>query len=111
MAIDTVAKSWGAIADEANCSVMLSHHSRKPGGEAVTIEASRGASALIDAVRFAQALNTMTDREAEKAGVQEKDRRCFFSAYNGKTTHSRPAATRDWFKLEVDEPGERSSRI
>ena len=36
--VERVAKSWSKIAEAANCSVMLVHHSRKTGGEAATVD-------------------------------------------------------------------------
>src|SRR3984957_17082603 len=39
--IDAVVKRWSKIAHVTNCAVHLIHHSRKPGGEAVSTEHSR----------------------------------------------------------------------
>jgi AAA domain len=98
-AIERVAKSWAHIAEVANCSVMLVHHVRKTGGESVTVEDGRGASALLAAARTARTLNSMTPREAEDAEVAEKDRRLHFRADIGKANLTRPAEQADWFKL------------
>lgn len=97
MAIDLVAKTWGRIADATNTSVMLVHHARKTNGEEVTVEAARGASALVDATRSARALNRMTKDEAEKFGVQ--NRMFYFRVDNGKSSMAPPAENATWFFL------------
>ncbi len=98
-AIECVAKSWSHIAEAANCSIHLAHHSRKTGGENVTVEDGRGATALRDAVRFARTLNTMTTAEAENADINEAERRLHFRSDIGKANLTRPAEQADWFKL------------
>jgi hypothetical protein len=97
--IERVAKSWSHIAEAANCSIMLVHHVRKTGGESVTVEDGRGASALLAAARTARTLNTMTIREAENAEIPENERRLHFRADIGKANLTRPAERADWFKL------------
>lgn len=99
-AIDLVAKAWGQIAEITNCSIQLAHHSRKTGGESVTVEDGCGASALRDAVRTARTLNNMTAREAEDAEIDERDRELYFRCDIGKRNLTRPAEQVDWFKLE-----------
>jgi hypothetical protein len=98
MAIDAVAKTWGKIADVTNASIDLIHHSRKTGGEEVTVEDSRGASALVSASRSARVLNRMTKEEAEKARVQQP--RAYFRVDNGKANLAAPPDKADWFHLE-----------
>jgi len=110
-AIERVTKSWSHVADEAKCSVMLVHHSRKVGsGEGgVTVDDGRGASALLAAARSARALNTMRDREAQDAEIEERERRLYFRADGGKTNLTRPPEVADWFKLisvDLENPGE-----
>ena len=52
-AIDAIAKRWKRLAQEANCAVVLIHHTKKLGGREVTAEDGRGAIALRDAARIA----------------------------------------------------------
>jgi hypothetical protein len=99
-AIERVAKSWSNISEVADCSISLAHHVRKTGGESVTVEDGRGASALRDAVRKARTLNNMTAREAENAEIEERDRQLYFRCDIGKRNLTRPAEKVDWFKLE-----------
>jgi hypothetical protein len=69
--------------------VNLVHHSKKTGGEGVTVDDGRGASALLASVRSARSINTMTKAEAASAQVSERDRR-FYSA----PTSARPISPR-----------------
>lgn len=97
-AIDLVAKEWSRIASQAGCAVVLVHHSKKMAGETVTAESSRGASALVDASRGGLALNTMTDQEADRYGIDRDKRRQFFRADNAKANRA-PAGVGEWFEL------------
>jgi hypothetical protein len=97
-AIDLVAKSWGRIAESGNCAVMLVHHTRKT-SEAKTVDDGRGASALLDAVRVARAINSMTAKEAEDAEIEVNKRRWYFRADNGKINLTPPAEQATWYKL------------
>jgi hypothetical protein len=98
--IERVAKSWSRIADTANASVMLVHHSRKTYGNEMTVEDGRGASALIAATRTARVLNTMSKTDGDNLGVTEAERRRFFRSDIGKANLSRPAERADWFTIE-----------
>lgn len=99
-AIERVAKSWSLVAEAANCAVMLAHHSRKTGsGDGVSVDDSRGASALLAAARTARTLNNMGQREAEDAEIDECERRQYFRSDIGKANLTRPAEGADWFQL------------
>jgi hypothetical protein len=100
-AIDAVAKEWARVAAAANCAIVLSHHARKVGGESVTSETARGASALVNAARSALVFNRMTKSEATKLGiVDDQERRRIFSVHDDK--HNRaPAEAADWFYIEA----------
>ena len=97
-AIDVVAKTWTQIADICNIGLDLAHHSRKTGGGEVTIEDGRGAIALVNAVRAARVLNTMTEEEAGRAGVAERFRH--FKVANGKPNLTIRSEQADWFRME-----------
>jgi AAA domain/Primase C terminal 2 (PriCT-2)/Bifunctional DNA primase/polymerase, N-terminal len=98
--IETVAKSWAQIAEVTNCAVMLVHHSRKTYGEDVTAESSRGASALVAAVRAVQVLNVMSSREADDLCIEEDQRRRYLRSDNSEANMARPAATAIWYRIE-----------
>jgi KaiC/GvpD/RAD55 family RecA-like ATPase len=97
-AIDTVVKRWGKIAHVTNCAVHLIHHSRKPGGEAVSTEHSRGASALNDGARASRTMNVMTKDEACKAGV--KNRSAYVRIDDGKQNLAPPSERTSWIRKD-----------
>jgi hypothetical protein len=72
--MDVVIKQgFGAIAGQTNSAGELFHHpgKPKPGHTETTVEDSRGASAVIWAVRSARVNNFMTPEEATKLGLCE----------------------------------------
>ncbi len=97
-AIDRVVKTWARIADRTGCAIHLVHHSRKVNGEAVEVEHSRGAVALIAAARAARTLNTMTEQEAKNAGVD--DRFAHIRIDDGKANLAPRSRRAQWLKLE-----------
>ena len=98
-AIDQVASEWAAIADACNCSIELSHHSRKTGGNEVTIDDIRGAVALVNAARSARVLNKMTKDEAKNAFLEEATAWRYFRIDNGKANMAPPAEKAQWYRL------------
>ena len=96
--MDMVAKEWGRVADKANASISLVHHTRKMGGDEVTSDSARGGKALIDASRDARVLNRMSKEDGEKAGLD--NHRLYFRSYSDKASMAPPADRSDWFKLE-----------
>lgn len=99
-AIDLVSKEWGRIAGVTNCSVGLVHHVRKTNGADITVEDSRGASALVSTTRAARALNRMTEQEAKTLGL-EAIRRSFFRFSDAKNNMApSPAGSKtEWMRL------------
>ncbi|MCL4716013.1 MAG: AAA family ATPase [Hyphomonadaceae bacterium] len=77
---------WGRIAKEANCAVMLVHHTRKgaPGQTDYRVDDSLGAGAMIAACRYARVLNKMSPEEAPKLGVAPSDAWAYFRVDSGK---------------------------
>jgi hypothetical protein len=98
-AIDATATQWAAIADIANCNVELLHHSRKNGGGEVTVEDSRGASALLSAARAARTQNKMTKEEARDAGIDKRSAWRYVRVDNGKANMAPPPERADWYTL------------
>jgi AAA domain len=98
-AIDQVASEWAAIADICNCSIELSHHSRKTGGTEVTIEDMRGAIALVNASRSARVLNKMTKDQAKNAFLEEATAWRYYRIDNGKANMAPPPESAQWYKL------------
>mgnify|MGYP000926007253 CR=1 FL=1 len=77
---------WGRIAKDANCAVMLVHHTRKgaPGQTDYRVDDSLGAGAMIAACRYARVLNKMSPDEAPKLGVAPSDAWGYFRVDSGK---------------------------
>jgi hypothetical protein len=98
-AIDAVVKQWASIANATGCAVHLVHHSRKNGDRRVEVEDGRGAVALLAAVRSARVLNTMTEEEAEKAGIDDS-RHSYVRIETGKANLAPLTSREHWFKLE-----------
>lgn len=97
--LDKIVKAWARVANDANCVIVLVHHTSKAGAEVVTAMSARGGKALTDAVRSALVLNRMSTEVAAKHGFDNVERRRYFSVCDDK--HNRaPATGADWFRLE-----------
>ena len=79
------------IAREANCSIQLVHHVRKGNGDDAGIDSVRGAGALIGAARAARVINRISEDDAMKMGVDEKQARGIFRVDDGKANLAPPA--------------------
>ncbi len=97
MATDMVVKELSRIARSADCAIEIVHHTRKLNNVEASIDAVRGGSAIIGAVRSARVLTRMTAEESEKFGVQEHWRH--FRVADGKANFSPPADRSTWFRL------------
>ena len=104
--MDQVCRELARIANVTDCATEIVHHTRKPapGQEELSVIDSRGAGAIINAVRSARVLNPMSKGEADKAGIDDVDRRLHFRIDNGKANMAPPSAAR-WRKfVGVDLP-------
>jgi hypothetical protein len=97
-AIDAVAKEWGRIADECDCSINLVHHVRKGNGTEATTDSARGAKALTDAARSVIVYNRMSEDEAGLASVPADQRSFYFRTQNDKANLSPPEKA-EWFRM------------
>jgi hypothetical protein len=99
-AMDRIVKTWGRVAQRANCSIEIIHHRRKSaaGETETTVESSRGGKALTDGCRSVRVLNRMSKEEAETAGVENA--RTYFRTFIDKANLAPPAETSDWFHLK-----------
>lgn len=103
-AIDAIAKRWKRLAQDTGCAVVLVHHTRKLGDREVTAEDGRGASALPAAARIVLTLNPMTKGEANKLGLEPRERRSLVRMDTGKANRAPPDAA-TWVKLESQSLG------
>ena len=97
-AIDLVTKTWAQIAERANIAAEIDHHPRKTNGEQITVEDSRGASALAAGARHVRVLNQMTEDEAVKGRLMPDQRRSYFRADHGKANLAPPERA-TWFRF------------
>lgn len=96
--IDAVAKAWARVAKDANCVIVLVHHTNKAGAGDVSALSARGAVALINAARCTLVLNRMADEDAERLGITKAERRRYLAVTDDK--HNRaPAEGGSWFRL------------
>lgn len=99
-AIDVVVKLFAKIAVEANCAVLLVHHSGKMKGEAVGFEGARGASSFIGAVRAAWTLNNLSKDEGDKLGIPTEERNSYVTITEVKANFAAKSSKKRFFKLE-----------
>jgi len=107
--MDFVTSLWIQIAADANCSVGLVHHVRKPvNGSTVdfSVNDARGASSVKDAARVTRVLNAMSAEEAKKCGVDAKARRYYFRVDDGDKQNLRPPQDARWFQHSNYPPAE-----
>lgn len=97
--INAAARAWAEIAEDANCAVLLIHHTRK-GAAAGDIDAARGASALIGAARAGFTLTAMTSEEASEFGIPEDQRRRHVRLDDAKANLAPPSDKARWFRLD-----------
>jgi hypothetical protein len=106
--MDRVVRIFAGISDNQNCSIDLSHHTRKPPPGAVEdygIDDMRGAGATKDAMRLVRILNVMGPKEADAAGIMDLERPSYFRIDRGKANYLAPAKSATWRKfINVDLP-------
>jgi hypothetical protein len=71
----------------------------------VNAESGRGASALKDKARSVRALNTMTEDQAKKAGIDSGDRFAYFRVTNAKSNMTKRKGHADWRRVVSVELG------
>jgi len=106
--IQQVANQFVRIANEANASVELVHHVNKSSGDGkgeVNAESGRGAGALKDKARSVRALNTMSEDQAKKAGIDPEDRFAYFRVTNAKSNMAKRTGHADWRRVVSVELG------
>ncbi len=97
--IDKIVKAWARVAKEADCAIILVHHTSKAGSQEVNANSARGASALVSAARSVLAINRMSPDEASRLGIPADQRRRYVSVQDDK--HNRAAAeVATWFELK-----------
>ena len=89
-AVNDVVAQIRRVADETNSGMGLVHHIRKGNGEDANVDSIRGAGSLIGAARAARVINKITEDEAVRLGVSEKEASGIFRVDDGKANLAPP---------------------
>ncbi len=100
MQIDKVLWAFQKIATATGCAVGLVHHTSQAASNLRPDDpnAARGATALINAARIAHNMSVLSERDAPKFGVKEKERKWFVRLDNAKANLQPPAESAVWFR-------------
>jgi hypothetical protein len=101
--MQAVAALYRQVAQQANCSVILVHHDRKPSsadadGHVGNMYAARGASSLAGVARVMLTLYSMSERDAKNYGVADEERRFYMRLDLAKANMALGAGEPRWFK-------------
>ena len=98
--MDLVIREFARIANATDCAIEIVHHTRKlaPGQEEFGVVDSRGAGAIVNAVRSARVLNPMSKSEADGAGSTMSSASSISASIAARPTWRHPTAAR-WFRF------------
>lgn len=101
--IKAVATMWREVARRTDCAVVLVHHTGKPPAAspdawAGSLSASRGASSLAGVARIMRTLFGMSERDAERLGVDPEQRHLWVRLDDAKANLSLASARAKWFR-------------
>lgn len=104
--IDLVARAFTQLSRKTDAAGLIVHHSKKPGvagseGFAGDADSSRGAGALINAVRRAWTLYTMSKTDGAKYGMNDNERLQHVRFDGAKGNYTARSATPRWFKTQT----------
>jgi RecA-family ATPase len=99
--MDTLIRIFTKISDACGCSIDISHHTRKlaAGTFDHTVDDTRGASSVRDAVRMLRILNIMSHQDGENLGFDDFERLSYFRVDRGKANSVAPASSATWRKF------------
>jgi len=100
--VQIVASQLTRVAHEANLALEVVHHVNKSSGDGkgeVTADSGRGAGALKDKARAVRAINMMSEKEAERAGIDTKDRFSYFRVSSAKSNMAKRSGQADWYRI------------
>lgn len=101
--IDAVMTILRDIAHESQSAIEVAHHFRKLNGEEASVDAIRGAGALIGACRSVRIVSSMSRDEAAKYAIDDEQRGFYSWLQNGKANMLPPTHKRRWlFMVGVD---------
>lgn len=101
--IKAVAVMYREIAREANCAVLLVHHTSKPpqgtsDSHAGNMNTARGASALVGVARVVQTLFSMSEADAERLGVGTDERHLYLRLDDAKANLGLISGSAAWYR-------------
>ena len=99
VAMDFAGRQWNRVAEETGASIDLLFHTRKTGGEEITVEDNRGAGSMNFSMRSVRTLNRMSEKEALTLGVEEDHWR-HFRVGVGKTNVGPMTDRSEWYRIE-----------
>lgn len=101
--IKAVAAMWRDVARRAECAVVLVHHTGKPPAASAdawagSLAASRGASSLAGVARIMRTLFAMSERDAERLGIDPEQRHVWVRLDDAKANLSLASPRAKWFR-------------
>ena len=98
-AMDAVVKLLALIAYEANCSIVVLHHTSKAFGQ-VNENSARGASSVVNAARSVVTINPLSDTEAKLYGIDEDEMANYIKLHDHKNNRISAVRSSTFMKFE-----------
>lgn len=98
-----VMAAFRRIAEQADCAVLVVHHSRKPStasseGNAGNLSSARGASAMGGVARIVYTLYAMSDADGERFGIPQSERHKYVRLDDAKFNLGLASPRAQWFR-------------
>lgn len=98
-----IAAIYRSVAQFANIAIILVHHTRKQSGASSeghsgNMDSMRGASSLAGVARVVATLDGMTEKEAKRLGIREKDRHTYTKLEGAKANFTLQGGSTRWFQ-------------
>lgn len=97
--MDAVVKLLALIAYEANCSIVLLHHTNKAFGQ-VNENSARGASSVVNAARSVVTINPLNDAEAKLYDIDEDEMASYIKLHDHKNNRISACRLSTYMKFE-----------
>jgi hypothetical protein len=97
--MDAVVKLLALIAYEANCSIVLLHHTHKGFGQ-VNENSARGASSVVNAARSVVTINPLNDGDAKLYDIDEDEMASYIKLHDHKNNRISACRVSSYFKFE-----------
>ena len=98
-----VGRIFRAVAQRADCGLILVHHTRKhdnasSDGHSGNLDSMRGASSLGGLARVVVTFNAMSEKQAREYAIKLDDRHKFVLLEQAKANMSAPTANKHWYE-------------